>query len=127
MDRVTLGQAAWQSPLTTLPLGECEVKGGALAELAFSPNLAAVPLHDPLHVGKAYARARISRIAVQPLERLEELVDVLHVEADSVVPDKEASALPAELYDWILGPGGKLTGVFQQALQDNAHEQRIRN
>jgi len=44
-----------------------------------------VPLQDPLHDRQADAGARIFAGFVQTLEDPEQLVDVLHIEADAVV------------------------------------------
>src|SRR3954468_19075945 len=64
-----------------------EVEGRAGARAALGPGAAAVALHDAADVGEADPGALELLVAVQALEDAEELVGVLHVEADAVVPD----------------------------------------
>ena len=58
--------------------GQCEMKGGAGAELAFSPGAASVGLHDVLDDGEAEACA--SEVAgarlIDPVEALEDALQV---------------------------------------------------
>ena len=44
-------------------------------------------MNNPLHQRQADARALVFLLTVQPLEHAEQLIDVLHVESDTVVPD----------------------------------------
>ncbi len=68
-----------------IPSREREIEGRSLVHLPFSPYPAAVPMDDPLDDGHAYSGAFIIGGSVQALKDTEQLVVVLHVEADTVV------------------------------------------
>src|SRR6266571_2317219 len=69
-------------------LPESEVDGRPLAGSADGPHPSAVPGHDALDGGQADADSRELVLAVQALERAEQLVRVGHLEPRPVVPDK---------------------------------------
>src|SRR3989338_6006630 len=69
--------------------GQREVEHRALARGGFGADAAAVALDDTPHRGQANAGAFELAGHVQALERFEELVGVLHVEAAAVVADIE--------------------------------------
>src|SRR5262245_8623595 len=72
---------------------ERELERGAATRLRLHVDAAAVPAHDLVDDGEADARAFESLFAMQPLEHLEELVRVVHVEADAVVLDEVRNAV----------------------------------
>src|ERR1700689_5052385 len=71
---------------------EGEVDGGAAVDGAFGPGLAAVAVDDAPDGGQACAGAGELVGVVQPLERLEQLVDVGRVEAGPVIAHVAADA-----------------------------------
>src|SRR5580658_128954 len=60
----------------------------AVVHLAFGPHPSAVPGNHPMHDGESDARAAKLVGAVQALENAEELVRIIHIESDPVVPDR---------------------------------------
>ena len=66
-----------------------EIERRALAFAAFGTDGAAVALDDALDRRQADAVARELLLVMQPLERPEQLVDVLLVESRAVVADEE--------------------------------------
>src|ERR1039458_2087090 len=66
-----------------------EEEGGALVKLRLRPYLTAVLADDALHRGQAHAGAFKLNGSVQSLEDPEELVHILHVEADAVVAHED--------------------------------------
>src|SRR3990170_8688002 len=62
-----------------------KIEGRARIHLALGPDPPAVPGDDPLHDGQADARALELLLAVQPLEHVEQLLVVAHVEPGAVV------------------------------------------
>ena len=79
------------SVLRKSPVGpwQREVDRGALSDGSFGPGSAPVPEHDSANIGETDARALEFRLRMEALEYSKELVDILHVEADSVVTDEE--------------------------------------
>src|SRR3989304_3432594 len=69
--------------------GDGEKECRSLAGRRFHPNAAAVRLHHFLADGEAHTRAFILLAVVKALEYLEDLVVVLRIDADAVVPDRE--------------------------------------
>ena len=65
-----------------------EIEGGALIDLGFGPDAAAVAVQDALHQGQADAGALVIFHRMQALEDAKQLVGVLHVEADAVIADE---------------------------------------
>src|SRR5579862_5648115 len=111
---------------TGQPTSQSEVEAGAALDLALTPDASSVAGDDALHRGQANARAFKLRGAVQPLEWLEELVRIGHVEPGAVVAHEEAG-LPAHLRAAKLDVaggmlGGELPGVAQQILQHNPQQ-----
>src|SRR5260221_4781507 len=72
--------------------GQGDGERGALARDAFGGDVAAVAPDDLAGDREADPGAVVARAAVQPLERDEDPVDVLLVEADAVVLDLEHDA-----------------------------------
>src|ERR1700722_5343222 len=110
---------------------EGEVEGGALADGAFGPDAAAVTFDDPLDAGQADAGTGEIGNRVEPLERLEQLVDEGGIEAGPVVADVAADVgVPgrssAELDGGVLAFGGELPGVLDQVLQHGADQGAVR-
>src|SRR5665213_1782219 len=71
------------------PNGNGEVNRGALPHGALGPCAAAMPGDDPAHIREADSRALELRRGMQPLEYAEELIDIAHVKADTVVLHEE--------------------------------------
>src|ERR1700687_310651 len=67
----------------------CEVKCCAVIDRGLDPDTAAVALDDALYDCQADAGAREILRAMQSLKHVEQLVGILHVEADPVVADDE--------------------------------------
>src|SRR6266478_4655361 len=68
-----------------LPFRQGEVKCRALAELALQPNATTVPLYHLLHDGQSNPRPLL--VALQALKKLENLTEVLRLDAHAVVTD----------------------------------------
>src|SRR5439155_22745489 len=64
-----------------------EGEGGPALDLGLGPRATAVAMDHALHDRQPHPGALVLLGAVQPLEDAEELVGVLHVESDPVVPD----------------------------------------
>src|SRR5947209_7609961 len=71
-----------------------EIENRSFSGLPFAPGLPSVPMHNPLHRCQADAMAFILMGRMQTLERSEQLVGVLHVEAHSVVPHEKRRFAP---------------------------------
>ncbi len=63
------------------------MKTRAFVDFAFRPYPAAMSMDDALDNGQAYPCAFIFVGAVKTLKNTEQLVMVLHVKADTIVPD----------------------------------------
>src|SRR5882762_10038139 len=108
---------------------EREIDRRPLVGSADGPDATAVPVHDPLDGGQTDPDARELVLAVQTLERAEQLVGEGHVEAGAVVLD-EVPGLTRTAVDAELDPGrgplaGELPGVPDQVLQDGAQERLV--
>src|SRR6185295_5900619 len=96
---------------------------------AFRPDASAVTVDDALNVGQADAGAFKIAGAMQPLEDAEKFVGVLHVEAGSVVPDKEDPVLvggllgrASDLDAGLFPLAGVFDGVADEIGEDLAQE-----
>src|SRR5262245_3649498 len=69
--------------------GQLHKERRAAADAALRPHARTEALHRLAHQGEPDAGARILVLAMQPLEHLEDLIVVLHVEADAVVGDRQ--------------------------------------
>src|SRR5581483_8570192 len=96
----------------------CEIERGAAIDSSFDPDSPAVAGDDALHDRQADAGAFKILRAMQPLEHPEQLVDVLHVEADAVVADEEdllaAAVLRADLHRGFAARPRVFEGVVDQ-------------
>src|SRR5262249_904598 len=98
-----------------------EVKGRALLDSGFRPDLTAMAVNDALHGGQPDARAREILLAVQALKGPEQFRAVGHLEADAVIAD-EISQLTVSFtypeFDARLRMlAGKFPGIAQQIVQ----------
>src|SRR5580658_7427204 len=104
-------------------------EGGTAIELAFGPDLPAVPPDTPLDHGETDTGPREVGGRVQPLERAEELAHVSHVKPRSVVTNEKSPdpALRGETdLDTSLGAlAGKLPGVAKKVLHDDRQQARV--
>src|SRR5580658_1705317 len=66
---------------------KCEVKRRAAIDFALSPDPAAVPVDDPLHVRESDTGALELARRVQALENGEQFPRVFHIEARSIVAE----------------------------------------
>ena len=96
----------------------------ALVQFSLRPDSASMFLHDALHRRQADARAFKILRTMQSLEDPKQFVDILHVEADAVVADRE-HRLPivrvfrlTDLNDRGISGAGKLKGVGEEVLKD---------
>src|SRR6266849_349779 len=80
-----------------LMTSEHEVEGRSLADDALGPGPSTMAVDDSAHGGEADAASRKFALAVQALERAEQLVRVDHVEAHPVVADEHPSATVHDL------------------------------
>src|SRR5262245_48813034 len=64
-------------------------KCGAFVDRAFCPHASTMPVNTALHNSQAHSGTFESLIGVQSLKKGEQLVGVLHVEADAIVPNVE--------------------------------------
>lgn len=71
--------------IPAVPVFLDRVKKNAVTGLASGPNAAALSLHDPFADCQPYASTRIF-LAVQPFEYAKDLLGVLSLEANTVVP-----------------------------------------
>src|SRR5580658_9516748 len=104
-------------------------EGGTAIELAFGPDLPAVPPNNPLDHGETDTGPREVGGRVQALERAEKLAYVSHVKPRSVVTNEKSSdaALRGET-DLDAGLGalaGKLPGVAEKVLHDDRQQARV--
>lgn len=101
-------------------LPQSEVKGSALANLAFCPDFTSVPSNDSLDRGQADSVAGKFFRGVEALERLEEAIGGSRIESDAVVAHEVDGnlvlALDAE-FDFRRGLlGGVLPGVAEEII-----------
>src|SRR6185436_4366990 len=97
-----------------------EVEDRTFVRLAFSPDAPALAIDDACDRREPDTRAVEVRRAVQPLERLEQLLLVSHVETGAVVAnvprrERAAARLP-DLDARLRGLGGEFPGVADQVL-----------
>src|SRR5580692_3222411 len=101
------------------------MKSRTLIHFPLSPHSASMLLHDALHRGQTDSGPFEVLGAMQALEDPEQLVDVLHVETDAIVPDREYElpiALPvADPNDGRSAGPGKLERIRQQILKNLLH------
>src|SRR3990172_1040595 len=72
-----------------------KIKNSALVFFAFGPYRAAVPLDYPVDSREPYPRARELVLPVEALERVEELLRILHLETGAIVlHEKNRFAVP---------------------------------
>src|SRR5205807_236876 len=64
---------------------QCKKERGASFDFRLRPDLPSVFVNNALHRGQAYAGAFEIFAAMQALEHAEELIGMLHVEADAVI------------------------------------------
>jgi tetratricopeptide (TPR) repeat protein len=64
-------------------------KGRALVDRALGADLSSMPVDDALNGRQSYSGAFELFSQVQPLKHTEEFVDILHVKARAIVPDKQ--------------------------------------
>src|SRR5438309_1111642 len=69
-------------------LRQREIENGALPREGLHPNAAAITLDNTLANGEADTGSRV-RVPMEPLENAEDLLSVLGLDADSVVPYRE--------------------------------------
>src|SRR5262245_13618362 len=98
-----------------------EVKGRALLDSGFRPDLTAVAVNDALHGGQPDARAREFLLAVEALKGPKQSRTVGHIEADTVIAD-EISQLTVSFanpeFDARLRMlASKFPGIAQQIVQ----------
>src|SRR6267143_205557 len=108
---------------------ESEVDGRPLVGRADGPHAAPVPVHDALNRGQADADAGELVLAVQSLERAEELVHVGHVEPGAIVLN-EVGLLARFLADPEFDPGRlalprELPRIPDQVLEHGTQESGI--
>src|SRR6266478_3340461 len=106
-----------------------EIKGGPLADGPFGPDGPAVSSHNSFYRRQSDACAFEVLGPMQPLKNAEQFVGILHVEADSIVSDKDSRATVfverADLDDRPIAREGVLDGVGQQIGKDLSHQTRI--
>src|SRR3989337_2188561 len=105
------------------------MEGRARSGGSFRPDSAPMAGDDPLDGGKADARSLELGAGVKALEDAEELVDLGHVEAHSVVPH-EIAPLPVPLFAPELYSGrrllaGELPGVLEEILDRDLQQPGI--
>src|SRR5262249_22521535 len=75
--------------------GQRETEGAAFPRRRLDPHRAAVALDHLLHDGEPDPRARILALVVQPLEHHEDPLEVLRLDADAVVANRDLAGLAA--------------------------------
>jgi len=66
---------------------QSEIEGCTVVQFPLRPDSATVFLNDPLHGRQTDAGALEVLGAMQALEDSKQFVDILHVEADAIVPN----------------------------------------
>src|SRR5262249_8992380 len=66
-----------------------KIEGGALIDRAFGSHRPAVAMNDTLNGCQSYSSALKLVSAMQPLNYAEQLVHMLHLKSDAVVPHKD--------------------------------------
>jgi hypothetical protein len=98
-----------------------EVKGRALLDSGFRPDLTAMAVDDALHGGQPDARAREILLAVQALKGPEQFRTVGHIEADTVIADEISQLIVSftnpEFYARLPMLASKFPGIAQQIVQ----------
>ena len=93
------------------------------------PDPAAVPRHDAMRNRKSHARAGIIGVRVQPLKHAEQLVGVLHIEADAVVAYRidDLRVCPLRLDSDVgrFDATGVLDGVIDEIQPDQVQQRAI--
>src|SRR5262249_15010367 len=69
------------------------IKGGALVDGTFGSYCPAVTVNDALNGCQTYPGALKFISTMQPLKYAEQLVDILHIKSDAVVPYKDVCAV----------------------------------
>src|SRR5437016_13683634 len=108
---------------------EAEIKCRAPVQFRLHPDPATVLLNNALHRGQANARALEIFGAVKALEDAEQLIGILHAEADAIVAN-ENGRIPVffHLADFNDGAGAgtsELKGVSHQILKNLLDQDRI--
>ena len=70
-------------------IGQAEAEFCAPPDASFGPHPAAVAANDPLHGRQAHPGTGKVNVGMKPLERPEQPVCVIRVEADTIVLDQE--------------------------------------
>jgi hypothetical protein len=108
--------------------GQREVDRRAATYHTFGPYPATVAMDDPLNRREPYPGSCEVAVAVETLERAEELRRKLHVETGAVIADKVDRQFPT------LGPAhldsrdparGELPCVAEQVIEDDAEQPRV--
>ena len=106
-----------------------EIKSGALIDLGFRPDAAAVFVHDALDRGQADARAFEFVLPMQALKNAEEFVGKARIEPRTVVADKKYGPFfffPASHLDDRAGyPPRELDGVRKEIGKHLAKQHRV--
>ncbi len=68
---------------------QCKEEGGTLAGLRLDPDAPAVPFHDAFADGQPDTRAGIILALVQTLEDDEDALEILRVDTNTVIADRE--------------------------------------
>src|SRR5215471_4875043 len=74
----------------SLSTGQRKIKGRALIHNPFAPGASAVPCNDALNIRQSNARALKLLHPVQTLKHPKQLVNVLHIESNPIVSDKNS-------------------------------------
>jgi hypothetical protein len=102
-------------------LSQREVKGRALLDSGFRPDLTAMAVNDALHGGQSDARAREILLAVQALKGPKQFRTVGYIEADTVIADEisqlTVSLTNPEFYARLRMLARKLPGIAQQIVE----------
>src|SRR5215472_2187316 len=68
---------------------QCKIEGGASIDGALGSHRATVPVNDALHGRQSYAGAFKLVGPMEALKYTEQLVHVLHLKSDAVIPHKD--------------------------------------
>ena len=83
---------------------QCEIERCAFIDLALGPGPPPMAVNDPSYCRKTNSCAFEIFTAVEPLEDTEQLVHILHVETNTIVPDvKRRFAIARYRSDFDLG------------------------
>jgi hypothetical protein len=99
-----------------------EIKGGPAADVRLCPDISAMPSDNSLNYSQADAGTGVFLARMKSLERLKELIRILHIETSAIITD-EINCGPIHRLFTEFQPGLRaFTGEFPGILQEVSHQ-----